>query len=130
MPGMTNTSTSPRLIRCVIDEPLDGVIRDVKSELHGWIGSADGTVLERLGFRTSAGPLSFRTVERPDVMNLHRSEQVSGFTAILSLDEHLEAINSGSVTVWILIGDRVFARFHLRFAPGLIGKAIERISGW
>src|SRR5947209_3322974 len=111
MPGRTNTSTSPRPIRCVIDEPLDGVIRDIKSELQGWIASGDGIVLERLGFRTSAGPLSFRTVERRDVMNLHRNEQVSGFTAILSLDEHLAAINNGTVTVWIIIGDRVLARF-------------------
>jgi hypothetical protein len=63
-------------------------------------------------------------------MNLHSNEQVSGFTAIFSLDEHLEAINNGTVTVWILIGDRILARFHLCFAPGLIGRAIERTSGW
>jgi len=112
-----------------IDEPVGRLIQEAECQLRGWGVCTDRRILDRLAFRTSAKPLLSRRVARPDINLSDTNLQAIGFLAPITLSDHLGVVNDGKLKIWVLIGRTIIGQFHLRIAPGAIGKALERSSG-
>jgi hypothetical protein len=112
-----------------IDEPAGRWVQEAEFELSGWGVCNDPRILQRLAFRTSAGSLPSRKIERRDVNLSDTSLHAIGFVAPVSLNDHLSAVSDGKLKIWVLAGNAVIGQFYLRLAPGAMGKALQLNAG-
>lgn len=112
-----------------IDEPAGRCVQDAECRFRGWSVCTDRGMLDRLAFRTSAQTLICRKIRRPDIDLSDTKLHAVGFSAPLSLNDHLSAVNDGKLKIWVLVGGTIIGQFHLRIAPGAIGKTLQRSAG-
>jgi len=112
-----------------IDEPAGRCVQDAECRFRGWGVCTDRGMLDRLAFRTSAQTLICQKMRRPGINLSDTNLHAVSFLAPLSLHDHLSAVNDGKLKIWVLVGEKVIGRFHLRIAPGAIGKALQRSAG-
>ncbi len=129
MPNEEEVPSGYELPKLWIEEPVGRLIREADFVLSGWGVCTDRRILDRLAFRTSAKFLSSRKVERPDIKLSETNLQAIGFAAPLALGDHLGVVNDGKLKIWVLVGSTVIGQFHLRIAPGAIGRALQRSVG-
>jgi hypothetical protein len=109
-------------MKSFVDEPKDGILKEISCPLRGWYASGNHGSLQ---LQTLAGPVCFRSERRADVEASLPDMQVKGFSARFSVADHIAAVRDGVLTIYLTEGSTLVGKLPLRVGSSVIASVLN-----